>query len=124
MDAALHDGYGNTGEGAENEAAGVTSDGGLGEVGDVGVGDDDGGAVVPCSGVWGYGGLGGLGFYDGGLDLCGEVAQARAEDNSERGAERSEDRDVGGGGFGAGVEVGHRVTFQRYQLCIRKGFDQ
>ena len=43
MDAALHDGDGNSGDVAEDEVAGVAFDGGLGEVGDSGVGDGGGG---------------------------------------------------------------------------------
>ena len=39
MDAALHDGDRAPPDGAEDEVAGVACDGGLGEVGDVGVGD-------------------------------------------------------------------------------------
>ena len=60
VDAALHDGDGDSGDGAEDELAGVAFDGGLREVGDVGVGDD--GRV---------------------FDLRGEVAEAGAEDDAE-----------------------------------------
>ncbi len=43
VDAALHDGYGDSADGAEDELAGVAGYGGDGEMGDVGVGDGDGG---------------------------------------------------------------------------------
>ena len=42
VDAALHDGYGDAGDGAEDELAGVADDGGERPVGDVGVGDGGG----------------------------------------------------------------------------------
>ena len=58
--AALHDGDGCAGDGAEDEATGVADDGGLGEVGDCGVGDGG-----------------------GGVDLGGEVAEAGTEDDPE-----------------------------------------
>ena len=61
VDAALHDGDGDAGDGAEDELAGVALHGGLRPVGDFGVGDD-----------------GGV------FDLRGEVAEAGAEDDAER----------------------------------------
>ena len=42
VDAALHDGYGDAADGAEDELAGVADDGGERPVGDVGVGDGGG----------------------------------------------------------------------------------
>ncbi len=51
VDAALHDGDGDAGDGAEDEVAGVAFDGGLREVGDVGVGDGDGSANVRGEGA-------------------------------------------------------------------------
>ena len=83
MDAALHDGYGDARDGAEDEVAGVAYDGGLGEVRDVGVGDGD-----------------------GGIDGGGEVAEAGAEDDADARRGRGEGLDMGGGGLGSGVEVG------------------
>ena len=84
VDAALHDGYGDSGDVAEDEFAGVAFDGGLREVGDVGVGD--GGGV---------------------FDLRGEVAEAGAEDDAEARGEWGEGADVVGGGGGSGVLVSH-----------------
>ena len=60
MDAALHDEDGFAAQRAGDDAAGVAFDGGLGEVGDVGVGDEDG-------------------IGDG----VGDCAQAGAEDDAE-----------------------------------------
>ena len=84
VDAALHDGDGNSGDGAENELAGVAFDGGLREVWDVGVGN--GGGI---------------------FDLRREVAEAGAEDDAEARRQRREGADVGYGGDGLGVLVGH-----------------
>ncbi len=92
MDAALHDGYGDARDGAQDEVAGVADDGGLGEVWDVSVGD-----------------------AGGGFDVGGEVAETGAKDDAEGGRERRLVADVVGGGLCFVVEVcglgglGHRV---------------
>ena len=82
VDAALHDGYGNACDGAEYEVAGVAYDGGLGEVGNVGVGN-------AC----------------GRLDVGGEVSEAGAEDDAEHGPEWSFTLDVADGGLCSAEEV-------------------
>ena len=83
VDAALHDGYGDASYVAQDEVAGVTDDGGLGEVRDIGIGD-------AC----------------GGFNVGGEVAEARAEDDADSGKERGFAADVFGGGLRFAVEVG------------------
>ena len=84
MHAALHDGYGDAADGAEDQFAGVAYDGGERPVGDVGVGDGG-----------------------GGFDLGGEVAETGAEDDAEGGLERGLGADVVGCGLGLLEQVGH-----------------
>ncbi len=84
VDAALHDGYGDAADGAEDELAGVADDGGERPVGDVGVGDGG-----------------------GGFDLGGEVAETGAEDDAEGGLEGGLGADVVGCGLGLLEQVGH-----------------
>jgi len=86
VDAALHDGYGDSGDGADDESSAVADYGGLGEVGDVG--------------VWNR---------DGILHLGGEVAEARAQDDAEGGLEWCLAADGGDCGLGLRVKVSHRL---------------
>lgn len=86
VDAALHDGYGDAGDLAEDEVAGVALDGGLREVGDVGVGD-----------------------AGGGFDVGGEAAETGAEDDAESWLEWGLAADVVGGGLRFAVEVDRLV---------------
>ena len=82
VDAALHDGDGCAGDGANHELAGVADDGGGREVRDVGVGDGDRVGDRRC-----------------------EVAEARPEDDANAGDDRRAAADVGGCGLRARVEV-------------------
>ncbi len=96
VDAALHDGYGDACDRSEDEFAGVSGDGGLGETGDVGVGD-----------------------RRGVLNLGGEVAEAGAENDAEDRGDRGLGVDVGGCGFRSGEEIGHGELFPCFSLELR-----
>jgi hypothetical protein len=85
VDAALHDGYCDPSDCAQDEVAGVTHDGRPWEVWDVGIGD--------ARGVF---------------DVGGEVPKAGAEDDADRWEKRRPGMDEVGGGLGLAVDVGHR----------------
>jgi hypothetical protein len=87
VDAALHDGYGDTCDGSEDEISGVALYGGAGKVGDFGVGD-----------------AGGV------LDLSCEVAEAGAEDDADAGVGVGGDADVVGGGLSVAIKVSHDLV--------------
>jgi hypothetical protein len=87
VNTALHDGYGDFVDGAEDKVSGVALDGGGGEVGDFGVGD--------ANGVF---------------DLSGEVAEAGAEGDADDGPGGSGGADVIDGGLGVSESVGHRLS--------------
>jgi len=89
VDAALHDGDGDSGDGAEDEVAGVAFDGGAREVGNLGVGDSGGAA-----------------------DVVGEVAEAGAENDADVGFQVRRSADVVGGGLGVAKDVGHEQFLQ------------
>lgn len=89
MDATLHDGYRDVCDVAEDEVAVVAYYGGVGEVGDVGVGDGG-----------------------GGLDVVGEAAEAGAKDDADGGNDGGAGLDVGDGGLRLIVEVGHRFILR------------
>ncbi len=84
VDAALHDRDGDAVDVAEDELAGVSDDGGLGEVRDLGVGDRD--------------------LF---LDAIGEVAEAGAEDDPDGGCVGAPLADVAGGVLGSFVDLVH-----------------
>ena len=84
MDAALHDGYGDAADGAEDKLAGVANDGGKRPVGDVAIGDGG-----------------------GGFDLGGEVAETGAEDDAEGRLKGGLGADVVRCGLGLLEQVGH-----------------
>ncbi len=88
VDAAFHDGDGDTRDGAEEEVAGVADYGGLGEVRDGAIGD--GGGV---------------------LDRLGEVAEAGAENDGDFWRDVGQAADVVGGGLGSFVGVVHGRNF-------------
>ena len=84
VDATLHDGYGDARDSAENKMAGVSLNGGGGEVRNLGVGNSQG--VV---------------------DLGGEAAEPGAEDDAEGGTQVGGGANVVNGGMGFAVEIGH-----------------
>lgn len=84
MDSALHDGHGDSADGAEDELSGVADDCGERPVGDGGVRDGD-----------------------GGFDLGGEVAETGAEDDAEGGLEGGLGADIAGCGLSLLEQVGH-----------------
>ena len=84
MDAALHDGDGDSSDGAKDEVAGVSLDSGCGEVGDLSVGN--------ARGV---------------VDVLGEVAKAGAKDDADGWGDVRRGANVVGSGLGVGVEVAH-----------------
>ena len=94
VDSALHDCDGNAVDVAEDEMAGVALDGGLREVGDVGVGD-----------------------ARGGFDVGGEVAQTGAEDDAESRLERSPAADVVDCGLCLAEEVVRFVCLGHRDPC-------
>ena len=91
VDAALHDGDRDSGDGAENEVAGVAFYGRAGEVGDLGVGDARGAS-----------------------DVVGEVAEAGAEDDADVGFQVRRGADVVSGGLGVAEEVDHPGSCGRF----------
>ena len=97
VDAALHDGYGDACDGAEDEVAGVADDGGLREVWDVCVGD-----------------------AGGGFDVSGEVAKTGAENDAKGWKEWSFVADVVGCCMRFAVEVGRLGGLGHRVLCVSR----
>ena len=87
VDAALHDDDGDATDGPEDEVSGVALDGGCREVGNLRVG-----------------------HAYGGLDVGGEVAQARAQDDADSWEDVRTGADVVCGGLGFAVDICHRSS--------------